>query len=61
MDNAAIHRSLLYMNTIIKPYFRVIYNAPYTLQLNPIEYFFSCLKSHLKKNIYYNDPDKFIY
>ena len=47
MDNAKVHHSKQYMSKFIT-YNNVIYNAPYTLQLNPIEFLFSRLKADVK-------------
>ena len=48
MDNAKIHHSKDYMVKFQK-YTNVIYNSPYTPQLNAIEFLFSRLKSDVKK------------
>ncbi len=49
MDNAAIHKSKKYMIKTFNEYFNTLYNAPYSPQLNPIEYCFSKLKSLVRK------------
>ena len=49
MDNAKIHKSELYMIKIFNNYYTTIYNAPYSPQLNPIEYCFSQIKSNVSK------------
>ena len=49
MDNASIHKSKDYMQKFSK-YFYVMYNAPYTPQLNPIEFAFSKLKNSVRKS-----------
>jgi len=48
MDNASIHKSKDFMQKFAKHY-NVLYNAPYTPQLNPIEFSFSKLKHLVKK------------
>ena len=48
MDNAKIHKSKDFMQKFAK-YYNVLYNAPYTPQLNPIEFSFSKLKHLVKK------------
>ena len=48
MDNAKVHHSKDYMKKFAN-YCNIIYNAPYTPQLNPIEFLFSRLKSDVKK------------
>ncbi len=48
MDNASIHRSKAFMQKFTK-FYNVLYNAPYTPQLNPIEFSFSKLKYLVKK------------
>ena len=48
MDNASIHKSKDFMQKFIR-YYNVLYNAPYTPQLNPIEFSFSKLKYLVKK------------
>ena len=48
MDNAKVHHSKQYM-VKFQTYANVFYNAPYTPQLNPIEFLFSRLKADVKK------------
>ncbi len=48
MDNASIHKSKDFMQKFAK-YYNILYNAPYTPQLNPIEFSFSKLKYLVKK------------
>ena len=48
MDNAKIHKSKDFMQKFAKHY-TVLYNAPYTPQLNPIEFSFSKFKYLVKK------------
>ena len=48
MDNAKVHHSKEYMKKF-QNYCNIIYNAPYTPQLNAIEFMFSRLKADVKK------------
>lgn len=49
MDNAKIHVSKDYMQKFEK-FYNVLYNAPYSPQLNPIEFAFSKLKNIVRKS-----------
>lgn len=49
MDNAKIHKSRDFMQKIVQRYYSILYNAPYSPQLNPIEYCFSQIKAHVRK------------
>jgi len=49
MDNAKIHKANQVMLNIFNKYQTTLYNAPYSPQLNPIEYSFSKLKSIVRK------------
>lgn len=48
MDNASIHKSKDYMKKLEK-FYNILYNAPYTPQLNPIEFSFSKIKHNVRK------------
>jgi hypothetical protein len=41
LDNASIHKNILFKNEIMKNKWNIIYNIPYHSHLNPIEYVFS--------------------
>lgn len=57
MDNARIHKSKTYMTGIFNKYYDCLYNAPYSPQLNPIEYAFSKIKSLVAKRAPMNESD----
>ena len=38
MDNASIHRTKNFIKNRFSQYYTIIYNVPYSSQLNPIEY-----------------------
>jgi transposase len=44
MDNARIHHSKEFIKANFDGKIRILYNAPYSPDLNPIENFFSVLK-----------------
>ena len=48
MDNASIHKTKDFMQKL-KRYQNIMYNAPYTPQLNPIEFAFSKIKNTVRK------------
>ena len=50
MDNASIHKNILFKQFINNNNFNVIYNIPYHSELNPIEYIFSLLRKELLNN-----------
>lgn len=50
MDNAPIHQSKQIEEEIIKRNYRCIYLPPYSPELNPIEQFWSVVKSKIKRN-----------
>jgi len=49
MDNANIHKSKDFMQKTFNNFFTTLYNAPYSPQLNPIEYCFSKIKTIVRK------------
>jgi hypothetical protein len=50
MDNAAFHKSALSTTFLRESGVGVLYNAPYSPQLNPCEYFFNHLKRELARD-----------
>ena len=48
MDNASIHKTKDFMKKLAK-YQNILYNSPYTPQLNPIEFAFSKIKNKVRK------------
>ena len=66
MDNATIHHSKLFKETIEKNKLKVIYGIPYYSKYNPIEYIFSLLRKEIQNDRYnsekeiINTIDKFI-
>ena len=50
LDNATIHHSATIKNLIESTGAKVIYTAPFSPDLNPIEYFFSSYKKSLRRN-----------
>ena len=50
MDNASIHKNIAIANMITERGYRYIYLPPYSPELNPIEQFWSVLKSKLKRS-----------
>ena len=55
LDNANFHRSKIVKENIQNSNNKIIYNLPYNPACNPIENFFSQLKSHVKNK----SPDNF--
>ena len=51
IDNATIHHSERVRGMIMATGAKIIYTAPYSPDLNPIEYYFGVYKSYLKKFI----------
>lgn len=49
MDNASIHKNILFKQFINNNNFNVIYNISYHSELNPIEYIFSLLRKEIIK------------
>ena len=58
MDNASIHHSPAVQQMCTEAGVRLIYLAPYSPDLNPIEEFFAELKAFIRRNwqIYQEDP-----
>jgi len=50
LDNASIHKNLLFKNDIIKNKWNIICNIPYHSHLNPIEYVFSLLRKKINNS-----------
>lgn len=50
MDNARIHHSKLFKETIKKNKLKVIYGIPYYSKYNPIEYIFSLLRKEIQND-----------
>ena len=48
MDNATSHTSKKFMNKFTKEY-QIIYNSPYTPELNAIEYSFGKIKNIFRR------------
>ncbi|KAG0425218.1 Transposable element Tc3 transposase, partial [Dictyocoela muelleri] len=55
MDNATIHRTAVVKVSLREKNYILKFLPPYTPQLNPIEEFFSCLKSHVRQNGIFTD------
>ena len=51
MDNASTHMSDEIESAIQATGAILIYGAPFSPHLNPIEFYFACYKAHLKKTI----------
>jgi len=51
MDNATIHKTLKFKELQKKLNLKIIYNAPYKSQYNPIEFVFSLLRKYIQKGI----------
>ncbi len=49
MDNAAIHHHALVIETALHHNAVVLYNTPYSPQLNPVENYFKHLKAHIRR------------
>ena len=49
MDNASIHKNILFKQFINNNNFNVIYNISYHSELNPIEYIFFSFKKRIIK------------
>ena len=50
LDNASIHKNLLFKNDIIKNKWNIVYNIPYHSHLNPIEFVFSLLRKKINNS-----------
>ena len=50
MDNASIHRSKLFKKFIKDNKLKIVYNAPYHSEFNPIENVFSLFRNKLNRN-----------
>lgn len=50
MDNAPIHKRADIQEMVEKRGYRCVYLPPYSLELNPIEQFWSVVKSKLKRH-----------
>jgi transposase len=50
LDNASIHKNILFKNEIIKNKWNIIYNIPYHSHFNPIEYVFSLLRKKINNS-----------
>jgi transposase len=50
MDNAGFHKSNLLMKLYSLLPFRIVFNAPYSPQINPIEYVFGLIKQKVKQH-----------
>ena len=57
MDNARIHHSKIFKETIKKEKIKVIYGIPYYSKYNPIEYIFSLLRKEIENNQCNNEQD----
>jgi transposase len=49
MDNAVIHHNSLVIETALHHNAIVLFNTPYSPQLNPVEMYFKHLKAHIRK------------
>ena len=49
MDNLSIYKTKDFMQKLAK-YQNILYNSPYTPQLNPIEFAFSKIKNKVRKD-----------
>jgi transposase len=50
LDNASIHKSKIFKEFILKNKLKVVYNAPYHSETNPIENVFSIFRNKLNRN-----------
>jgi transposase len=50
-----IHHSIEFIKSKFDNNIRIIYNAPYSPDLNPIENFFSVIKSHIRQSSLINN------
>ncbi len=50
LDNASIHKNILFKNEIAKNKWDIIYNIPYHSHFNPIEYVFSLLRKKINNS-----------
>ena len=55
MDNARVHKSKSFFKYLEKEIMKIVYNAPYHSETNPIENIFSMLRNNLNRN--YNETE----
>ena len=51
LDNARVHKSKKFNSYLEKNNMKLVYNAPYHSETNPIENIFSMLRNYLNRNI----------
>jgi transposase len=56
MDNAKVHKSKSFYKYLEKNIMKIVYNAPYHSETNPIENIFSMLRNNLNRN--YNETEE---
>jgi len=51
LDNARVHKTIKFNSYLEKNNMKMVYNAPYHSETNPIENIFSMLRNYLNRNI----------